>query len=112
MDSNLKQLDILPVNKTVVFYSPMEGRDILVRTGVISSDKNCLLHAVLHGYSKEYTAMNEKDRGIFVKKLTTSSSSSNDILFEKSDKGVFIEKTEDILDGILQIYFSIQIISR
>ena len=33
--SELPKLNILPVNKTVVFYSPVEGKDVLVRTGTI-----------------------------------------------------------------------------
>lgn len=30
-----KQIKQIPVNKTVVFWSPIEGEDVLVRTGII-----------------------------------------------------------------------------
>jgi len=37
MNSNkMTKLKILPVNKTVVFNSPIEGDDVLVRTGTVS----------------------------------------------------------------------------
>ena len=42
MSSELATLTILPVNKTVVFYSPIEGKDVLVRTGTIA-EGSCFL---------------------------------------------------------------------
>ena len=36
MSHQLETLRLLPVNKTVVFYSPVEGKDVLVRTGTIA----------------------------------------------------------------------------
>jgi hypothetical protein len=53
-------------NKTVVFYTPFEGEDVIVRTGVLQ-EKNPLLHAVLHGYSKKY-AMSDKQKRIRIAK--------------------------------------------
>ena len=64
-------LTILPVNKTVVFYSPIEGKDVLVRTGTIA-EGSCFFHALLHAYSKDYISMNENGRKKFVKKLRSS----------------------------------------
>lgn len=70
----LKKLSILPPNKTVVFYSPIDGKDTLVRTGTIG-DGSCLYHSILHAYSKDYILMNKNDRMIFVSKLRKSMSS-------------------------------------
>lgn len=61
----------LPVNKTVVFWSPIEGEDVLVRTGTIEEGSS-FFHALLHAYSKEYASMNKKDRMKFVRKLRAS----------------------------------------
>lgn len=63
-----KQLKILPVNKTVIFYSPIEGEDVLVRTGTIG-EGSCFYHSLLHAYSKEYIAMDNNDRMKFVGRL-------------------------------------------
>jgi hypothetical protein len=65
------ELKILPVNKTVVFNSPIEGDDVLVRTGIIT-EGHSYFHAILHGYSKDYVYMNKKDRINFVRKLRAS----------------------------------------
>ena len=70
-NSNLTPLDILPVNKTVVFYSPLEAKDILVRTGTIK-DGSCFFHALLHAYSNDYISMNNDGRIKFIKKLRSS----------------------------------------
>lgn len=75
--SNLKllsKLSILPPNKTLVFYSPIEGNDVLVRTGVVSGE-NCVFHALLHGHTKEYAQADKKRRNYLVKKLVKSISS-------------------------------------
>jgi hypothetical protein len=85
----LAKLSILPVNKTVVFYSPVEDKDVLVRTGTIG-DGSCCYHATLHAYSKEYVSMNEKERGRFVAKLRSS-------LASKVDR----ERWEEISGGLV-----------
>ena len=69
--NNSKKLKILPVNKTVVFNSPMEGDDVLVRTGTITEGSS-FFHALLHSYSNEYVAMNKKERMQFVRRLRGS----------------------------------------
>lgn len=65
---SLGKLKQLPVNKTVVFYSPIEGSDVLVRTGTID-EGSCFFHAILHSYSKDYGMMDKKDRMKLVLKL-------------------------------------------
>lgn len=75
--SELATLTILPVNKTVVFYSPIEGKDVLVRTGTVT-EGSCFFHALLHAYSKNYVSMNNGERVKFVKKLRVSISSKID----------------------------------
>ena len=71
MNNELAILTILPVNKTVVFYSPIEGKDVLVRTGTIG-DGSCLFHALMHAYSKDYISMNTNGRIKFIKRLRSS----------------------------------------
>jgi hypothetical protein len=87
--NNLSTLNILPVNRTVVFYSPLQGDDVLVRTGTIA-DGSCFFHAILHAYSKDYISMNNEDRIKYVKKLRVSIS-------KKVDK----EKWEQLSDGMI-----------
>ena len=58
VSNNLK---ILSPNKTVVFYSPIEGDDILVRTGILEDECN-FLHCILYSYSSDYINMEEKER--------------------------------------------------
>lgn len=82
-------LKILPVNKTVVFYSPLESKDVLVRTGTIG-DGSCYYHALLHAYSNEYSLMNIQDRSKFVHRLRASMS-------DKIDK----EKWQEIGGGLI-----------
>lgn len=67
---NNPKLKLLPVNKTVVIYSPIEGNDVLTRTGVISD--SCFYHAILHATSTEYVLMDENNRTQFVNKLKQS----------------------------------------
>jgi hypothetical protein len=64
----LSKLTVLPLNKTLVFYSPIEGRDVLVRTGTLS-EGNSFVHAIFHAYSKEYAQMEKKGRMKLVSKF-------------------------------------------
>jgi hypothetical protein len=64
----MSKLTKLEGNKTLVFYSPVEGKDVLVRTGV-SNSPYCLLHSCLLSSSKEYTKMSKEDKEKLVKKL-------------------------------------------
>ena len=89
MSNELATLTILPVNKTVVFYSPVEGKDVLVRTGTIG-EGSCFFHALLHAYSKDYVSMNEGGRVKFVKRLRSS-------IARKIDKG----KWESLSNGLI-----------
>jgi hypothetical protein len=71
MSGELAELSILPSNKTVVFYSPVGGKDVLVRTGTVLEDSS-FLNALLHAYSTEYVSMNVDERDKFVKKNRSS----------------------------------------
>lgn len=73
----LCSLAVLPPNKTVVFYSPVEGRDVLVRTGVMSED-NSFIHALLHAHSLEYVKSDENDRVKLASRLQLSVSDKLD----------------------------------
>jgi len=85
--NNFEKLTILPVNKSVVFSSPIEEN--LVRTGTIK-EGSCFFHALLHAYSKDYASMNTSDRMSFVKKLRLSIS-----------KKVSKEKWENLSNGLV-----------
>lgn len=87
--SKYAELEILPVNKSVVFYSPVEGTDVLVRTGTIG-DGSCYYHSLLHAYSKDYVMMGESGRMKFVKRLRAS-------MANKIDK----TKWESISNGLI-----------
>lgn len=66
---NNKQLSILPQNKTTVFYSPIEGKEVLVRTGIINEGSS-FVHAVLHSYSQDYTRMSDSEKVKTAEKLS------------------------------------------
>jgi hypothetical protein len=66
-----ESLQMLSVNKTVVFCSPLETKEVLVRTGTIG-EGSCLFHALLHAYSKDYVAMSREGRMKFVRRLRAS----------------------------------------
>jgi len=89
MSNELATLTILPVNKTVVFYSPIEGKDVMVRTGTIA-EGSCFFHALLHAYSKDYVSMNITGRMKFVKRLRSS-------IARKVDK----ERWESLSNGLI-----------
>ena len=99
-----KSLKMLPVNKSVVFYSPLEGDDVLVRTGTIG-EGSCLFHALLHAYSKDYSSMDRKGRMKFVKRLRASMAGNIDEeSWEEMGNGIiskipFQENTHDILES-------------
>lgn len=85
----LNKLSILPPNKTVVFYSPIEGRDVLVRTGTIG-EGSCFFHSLLHAYSKEYVRLDKRGRMKLVAKLRSS-------LANRLDR----KRWEDISNGLV-----------
>ena len=71
MTKQVNRLKRLPVNKTVVFWTPIEGEDVMVRTGTIA-EGSCFFHAVLHSYSKEYVSMDRRGRMEFVHNFRAS----------------------------------------
>jgi len=64
----LKELKEIPCNKCVVFYSPVEGEEVFVRTGTVS-DSQKFLHSVFHAFSEDYVGMGEIKRTKFIKKF-------------------------------------------
>ena len=90
--TSFNKLKTVPVNKTLVFYSPIEGDDVLVRTGTIA-EGSCFFHALLHAVSSEYSGMNKSGRMKFVRKLRAS-------LAGKVDKETWEEMGNGILSKI------------
>ena len=104
MANQRNPLKMLPVNKSVVFYSPVEGEDVLVRTGTIG-EGSCLFHALLHAYSKDYATMDRKGRMKFVIRLRASMAGKVDPeSWEEMGGGViskvpYQENVREILDN-------------
>jgi hypothetical protein len=67
----LNPLEKLSINKTLVFFSPIEEDDSLVRTGIIK-EKLSFIHALLYGYSRDYISMDNKNRIEYTRRLTAS----------------------------------------
>ena len=101
--SEFSVVNKLPPNKTVVFRTPIEGEDVIVRTGC-SSELSSFFQCVLHSYSnsmKEKTRM--KHLRIFQERLEGKKDRES---WEKMDDG-FIAKTafkEKIIDIMLNCY--------
>lgn len=108
MSKDFGKLKQLPVNKTVVFKSPIEDEDddVLVRTGVIS-DSSSFFHSIMHAYSKEYSSMDEKGMVKLVRRLRSSLAGKIDRKsWEEMDEGLIakIPFQENVSDIILNCY--------
>jgi hypothetical protein len=106
MAKDFSKLKQLPVNKTVVFRSPIEDDDVLVRTGVVS-DSSSFFHSIMHAYSKEYCSMDEKGRVKLVRRLLSSLAGKIDRKsWEEMDGGLIakIPFQENVSDIILNCY--------
>lgn len=51
------QIKCIPVNRTLVFTCPLSDSEQIVRTGVLTTDNNSFIHAILSAYSKDYYNM-------------------------------------------------------
>ena len=72
-----KILTPLPYNKTVILYTPLEGSDIIARTGILE-ENNSFFHCLLHILSKEYIKMDKEEKINLVNKLKKSLASKNE----------------------------------
>lgn len=104
MSKSVNKLKMLPPNKTVVFWSPVEGEDVLVRTGTLG-DGSCFFHSLLYAYSKEYVGLDKHGRVKFVKRLRASMAGKiNRESWEEIGNGLiakipFQESVNSILEG-------------
>lgn len=99
----VKKLD---PNKTVVFRTPFEGKDVIVRTGC-SSESSSFFHCVLHSCSKEYYSMNDKRRMKLIRRFRASLVGKTDRESWEKIEGGLIAKTafkEKIQDIMLNCY--------
>lgn len=99
-----KELNVLEVNKTVVFTTPIsEKNKCLVRTGTINNDSSSLLHSVLLAYSKDYFYMDNKNRIKFLNKLKLN-------IFNKQtfDKNNF-EKFKNKFFKVFEVFYNYMI---
>lgn len=104
--AQLKRLNMLPVNKTVVFYSPIQGKNTLVRTGTIP-DGSCFYHSLLHAYSRDYIFMNTSERSRYVSDLRRVMGKKIDKeTWSKLSNGMIslIPYQENVLDCLSDLY--------
>lgn len=108
-ERRLDSPSVLPVNDTVVFYSPMQGDQdsgtTLVRTGTLG-EGSCFYHSVLHACSKEYASASISKRLDLVKKLRSNlAGTMNRVEWEDLSGGLiarlpFEENINNILSGV------------
>ena len=106
MAKQVSKLKMIAPNKTVVFWSPVEGDDVLVRTGTIANG-SCFFHSLLYAYSKEYLSMDDEDRNKFVKQIRTSMADKiSKERWEKSGGGLVakIKFQENVNYILLNVY--------
>ena len=107
-----KHLSILPENKTVTIYSPVQIDKQFVRTGTIG-EGSCLIHSILHAISSKYVKKNIKDRMEYVKDIRKTFGSVPKEKWEQSCGGIvaLISFQETLLSFIQAFYFTIYSIS-
>ena len=93
------ELLFLNNNKTVVFNSPIEGDDCLVRIG---NKNSSFLHAFLNAYSLKYTSMDDKEKIDFAKSIETKLSKKLVNDFQNNTKD-FKDNCEKILSYFYNI---------
>ena len=90
----------MSVNKTKIFFSGIEGRHTLVRTGTL--DDNSLYHSILHATSKKYVSSTEKTRKKICKKFMKliSKNNSRDIseIFLKILENIYQDNFEGVTE--------------
>jgi hypothetical protein len=62
-------LNVLPTNKTLVFYSPLEGNNCLVRTGTVNGKISSFFNSVLYACSRSFKNMNTVDTDKLIAKV-------------------------------------------
>jgi len=65
----MTELSTVSPGKTLVFYSPLDGEDVLVRSGVNQENDLGIYHAVLLGSSAEYVREDEDGRREMAERL-------------------------------------------
>jgi hypothetical protein len=75
-DEEKIKLSSLELKKTAVVYSPVEGNDVLVRTGVLR-DRFSFLHAIHHAINEKYVDSDTVQREKIVKKFYTKMNEKN-----------------------------------
>ena len=75
----MNTLEILPINKTCVFHSPLEGNNCLVRTGTIDNMILSFFNSVLISCSKNFKRLEEENRNKLIFKV-------RDVIFSKLNK--------------------------
>jgi len=75
----MNTLDTLPINKTYVFHSPLEGNNCLVRTGTIKDTILSFFNSVLISSSRNFKKLDTVDRDKLIMKV-------KDVIFSKINK--------------------------
>jgi len=96
------QINKIQADTSVVFRTPIECDEVLVRTGC-SAESSSFFHCILHSYSKDYCSMKQKDRSKLFRGLRSKLQSTIDRKsWEELEHGItssnsFKENTIDIL---------------
>lgn len=104
--SGLAAVKKISPNTSVVFRTPIECEDTLVRTGC-SSESSSFFHCVLHSYWQKYNVMKDEERMKLVRRFRASLAGKIDRKTWEEMDGGFIAKTafkENISDIILNCY--------
>ena len=93
-----RELKFLPVNKTVLFQTPLEADNFcVVRTGVYSDENNSFIHAFLSGYSKEYYNLDNSEKDKFILKFKKTVFDKKSWINDKKYYKYFIKNVNDTL---------------
>lgn len=104
----LSKLSILPVNKTTVFYSPIDGQDVFVRTGIVEN-RLCFIHALFHAFSREYIRQSESERIRTVKKFYKNLGEQlEEKRWEKSNKSMVAKiPYQDCINNVFNEFYRV-----
>lgn len=107
MSYKTNNLKMLPVNKTVVFKTPLENEEeVLCRTGTVA-EGSCFFHSLLQAISKEYQTMDIDNKMKFVSKLRNKIASKfNEENWENINDGILSKITfqEKVIKNFNDVY--------
>lgn len=89
-------MNITPINKTAVFYSPIEEKDCLVTTGTVEGNILSFINSMLIACSRKFKNLSNEDRIQIIKK-------ARDAIFVKINKKQWLIQGLNAFERILSI---------